>query len=74
MEPTVDRGEQDGTRHATALHGDVVGYSKLSADNEIETHNTLQVLRRIIDREVSDNGGKLGAFVGDEFLAQDDSG
>ena len=69
MEPTVDRGEQDGTRHATALHGDVVGYSKLSAENEIETHNTLQVLRRIIDQEVSDNGGRLGAFVGDEFLA-----
>ena len=57
------------TRYATALHGDVVGYSKLVADNEIETYNTLQVLRRVIDQEVESRGGTIASFVGDEFLA-----
>ena len=33
------------TKHLTAVHGDVAGYSKLTADNEIETHATLQSLR-----------------------------
>jgi adenylate cyclase len=59
----------DETRHAVAVHGDGVGYSRLIADNEIETHNTLQAFRRIIDEVVTDNGGDLVQFVGDEFLA-----
>ncbi len=63
----TDRTPQ--TRHAAALHGDVVGYSKLIADNEIETYNTLQVLRRIIEQEVGDRDGTIASFVGDEFLA-----
>ncbi|MEN8235811.1 MAG: adenylate/guanylate cyclase domain-containing protein, partial [Actinomycetota bacterium] len=42
---------------------------KLVADNEIETYNTLQVLRRIIDQEVDARGGTMASFVGDEFLA-----
>lgn len=57
------------TKHATALHGDVAGYSKLTADNEIETHNTLQAFRRIIEEEVVATDGELAQFVGDEFLA-----
>jgi adenylate cyclase len=57
------------TRRATALHGDVAGYSRLIADNEIETHNTLQAFRRIIEEEVAANGGEVVDFVGDEFLA-----
>jgi TolB-like protein/tetratricopeptide (TPR) repeat protein len=47
----------------------VVGYSRLLADNEIETHNTLQALRRIVEEEVDEGGGELVEFVGDEFLA-----
>jgi adenylate cyclase len=57
------------TRRATALHGDVAGYSRLIADNEIETHNTLQAFRRIIQEEVEANAGEVVEFVGDEFLA-----
>lgn len=57
------------TKYATALHGDVVGYSKLTADNEIETYNTLQVLRSIIEGEVDARKGIVASFVGDEFLA-----
>lgn len=57
------------TRHLTAVHGDVAGYSKLTADNEIETHATLQSLRRIIEEEIAAADGEVVQFVGDEFLA-----
>jgi len=57
------------TRRAAALHGDVVGYSKLIADNEIETYNTLNVLRGIIEQEVAGRDGTMASFVGDAFLA-----
>ena len=65
----MSEGLSHDTRYATALHGDVAGYSKLTADNEIETHNTLQAFRRFIDEVVSTHGGDLVQFVGDEFLA-----
>lgn len=57
------------TEPATALHGDVAGYSSLIADNEIETYNTLQAFRRIIEEVTTAEGGELVEFVGDEFLA-----
>ena len=57
------------TRHLTLVHGDVAGYSKLTADNEIETHNTIQAFRRIIEEELDSVDGELVQFVGDEFLA-----
>ncbi len=57
------------TEEGATLHGDVVGYSRLTADNEIETYNTLQVLRRIIEQVTDDHGGTVASFVGDEFLA-----
>lgn len=56
------------TTYASTLHGDVVGYSTLIADNEIETYHTLQVLRCIIEQELSRNDGDLASFVADEFL------
>jgi adenylate cyclase len=46
-----------------------VGYSKLIADNEIETHQTLQAFRTIIEGIVSGEQGEVVVFVGDEFLA-----
>ena len=57
------------TKRLTAVHGDVAGYSKLTADNEIETHNTLQAFKRIIEEELASQDGDLVQFVGDEFLA-----
>jgi len=62
-------GTSATTRRAAALHGDVAGYSRLIADNEIETHNTLQALRRVIEAEVAANDGEVVSFAGDEFLA-----
>jgi adenylate cyclase len=57
------------TRDAAVINGDVVGYSKLIADNEIETHQTLQAFRTIIEGVVEGEGGEVVVFVGDEFLA-----
>ncbi len=57
------------TRHAAVLHGDVAGYSRLTADNEIETHQTLQIFRRSIEEETGARDGSVEQFVGDEFLA-----
>jgi adenylate cyclase len=51
------------------LHGDVAGYSRLTADNEIETHQTLQTYRRAIEEETGARNGSVEQFVGDEFLA-----
>ncbi|MCH8129026.1 MAG: hypothetical protein IIC70_03890 [Acidobacteria bacterium] len=57
------------TRHGAVLHGDVAGYSRLTADNEIETHQTLQTYRRSIEEETGARDGSVEQFVGDEFLA-----
>ena len=57
------------TEPASVINGDVAGYSKLVADNEIETHQTLQAYRRIIEEAVASEDGEVVAFVGDEFLA-----
>lgn len=62
-------GENLLTTSAGVVNGDVVGYSKLIADNEIETHQTLQAFRAIIETIVSGEAGEVVVFVGDEFLA-----
>lgn len=53
----------------TAVHGDVSGYSRLIADNEIETINTLRVFSSLVNRVVASHSGEMGGLVGDEFLA-----
>ncbi|HXV96218.1 MAG TPA: adenylate/guanylate cyclase domain-containing protein [Gaiellaceae bacterium] len=62
-------GEASSTESAAVLNGDVAGYSKLVADDEIATHRTLQAFRRIIEGAVTEEGGEVVEFVGDEFLA-----
>ena len=57
------------TEPAAVINGDVAGYSKLVADDEIETHRTLQAFRRIVEDMVSKESGEVVEFVGDEFLA-----
>jgi adenylate cyclase len=57
------------TEQAGVINGDVAGYSRLTADNEIETHQTLRAFRKIIEEAVLSGGGELVEFVGDEFLA-----
>jgi adenylate cyclase len=62
-------GARPRTENAAVIHGDVVGYSKLIADNEIETHQTLQAFRTIIEQCVAEEDGVVVSFSGDEFLA-----
>jgi adenylate cyclase len=64
---TSDPGSR--TESAAVINGDVAGYSRLVADNEIETHATLQAFRRIIEEAVAKENGEVVSFVGDEFLA-----
>lgn len=64
---TSDPGSR--TESAAVINGDVAGYSRLVADNEIETHQTLQAFRGIIEETVAKENGEVASFVGDEFLA-----
>lgn len=57
------------TKQAAVISGDVAGYSKLTADNAIETHHTLQAYRRLVEELVPTKDGEVVQFVGDEFLA-----
>jgi TolB-like protein/class 3 adenylate cyclase len=57
------------TQVAAVINGDVAGYSKLVADDEIATHRTLEALREIIGEAVAEESGEVVSFVGDEFLA-----
>lgn len=62
-------GTGSRTESAAVVNGDVAGYSKLVADDEIATHQTLQAFRRIIEDMVEKERGEVVEFVGDEFLA-----
>ena len=55
---------------AAILSGDVVGYSRLMSDNEIETVHTLSACRQCIEQTVTAHDGRLVDFTGDNFLAE----
>lgn len=52
-----------------ALNADVVGYSRLMADDFDTTTAAVTKLRRLVADRVSANGGILANFVGDNFMA-----
>jgi adenylate cyclase len=56
-----------------ALNADVVGYSRLLADDYESTTATLAEYRHLVDDTVEQRGGKLANFVGDSFMAVFDS-
>ena len=59
------------TRHLAALvSADLVGYSRLIADDEIGTIRALTTCRDKITEVVRKNGGRLVDFVGDNLLAE----
>jgi adenylate cyclase len=62
-------GAGSRTESAAVINGDVAGYSRLVADDEIATHRTLEAFRRIVEGAVAEEGGEVVNFVGDEFLA-----
>ena len=56
-----------------ALNADVVGYSRLIADDLDSTTATMDEYRELVQRIVADNDGTLVNFVGDNFMAVFDS-
>lgn len=59
------------SRHLSALiSADVVGYSRLMADDEIGTIRALTACRDTVTQVVETNGGRLVDFVGDNMLAE----
>jgi len=56
-------------RDVAALNADVVGYSRLLADDFEATSEAMTVVRTIVEREVGAHRGKLANFVGDNFMA-----
>ena len=63
---------EEGFKHklAAILSADVVGYSRLMADDELATIRTLSAYRDRICTHVHDNGGRVVDFVGDNMLAE----
>jgi len=56
-----------------ALNADVVGYSRLIADDLEAMTATMDEYRDLVERRLSENGGTLVNFVGDNFMAVFDS-
>jgi len=52
-----------------ALNADVVGYSRLIADDLEAMTATMDEYRDLVERRVGENGGTLVNFVGDNFMA-----
>jgi class 3 adenylate cyclase/outer membrane protein assembly factor BamD (BamD/ComL family) len=57
-------------RLATILAADVVGYSRLMAENEEYALRTLQAYRSVTDRLISGHEGRIFSTAGDSVLAQ----
>ena len=52
-----------------ALNADVVGYSRLIADDVEATTTTMEAYRALVEHEVREAAGRLVNFVGDNFMA-----
>ena len=52
-----------------ALNADVVGYSRLLADDLEATTATMEEYKELVEGKVGENGGTLVNFVGDNFMA-----
>ena len=63
---------EEGYKHklAAILSADVVGYSRLMAEDEVATIRTLSAYRAIISTHVNENGGRVVDFIGDNMLAE----
>src|SRR5437764_547926 len=54
---------------AAILHADVVGFSRLMAEDEAGTHQALGKLRRAVDPLIAANDGRIVGTAGDSLLA-----
>ncbi len=58
-----------GPRELVALNADVVGYSRLLANDVAATTATMAEYHHLVERQVGEHGGTLISFVGDNFMA-----
>jgi len=61
-------GREDPTE-LVALNADIVGYSRLMADDFEGTRATVEDCRQLVEETVSAAGGTVSSFVGDNFMA-----
>src|SRR5438132_1870453 len=54
---------------AAILHADVVGYSRLTGEDEAGTHQALGELRRAVDPLIAAHDGRIVGTAGDSVLA-----
>jgi adenylate cyclase len=72
---TTDPGGQtmivrtENPAELVALNADIVGYSRLMADDFEGTRATVENCRRLVEERISEAGGTLSDFVGDNFMA-----
>jgi class 3 adenylate cyclase len=57
-------------RIAAVLAADIVGYSRLSSDDEEETVRRLTICRKVFDETTAQNRGRVVNMVGDAVLAE----
>ena len=60
---------QTTSAEMVALNADIVGYSRLMADDFEGTTFAVEETRRLVDEKIDQNGGKLVNFVGDNFMS-----
>ncbi len=56
-------------RHLVALNADIVGFSRLMADDPAGTTDAVEELRSVVEARVAASNGTLVNFVGDSFMA-----
>ncbi len=57
------------SKERVALNADVVGYSRLLADDFSATAETMDRYQHLVEEKVADSSGELISFVGDNFMA-----
>lgn len=55
-------------KELVALNADIVGYSKLLADDRETTTTTMEEYHRLVEDKITANSGDLVNFVGDNFM------
>jgi adenylate cyclase len=63
------RAGREESTELVALNADIVGYSRLMADDFEGTRATVENCRRLVQEKVSAAGGTVSNFVGDNFMA-----
>ena len=67
----MDRQEHKVERRLAAIFAaDVAGYSRLMEQDEVGTLHTLTIYREIMDRLITEHGGRIANTAGDSVLAE----